>query len=92
MLQLGFVLESDLLRPSLYRVPSYQESSKQSERKFQAFWPSFCFASLTGRQLRLIHRSATSICSAQYDISLGREKCRWLSSHEAFPVDAAPQM
>jgi hypothetical protein len=45
MLQLGFVLESDLLRPSLYRVPSYQELSKQSERKFRGLF-GHCFAFL----------------------------------------------
>src|SRR5215813_14460072 len=57
-----------------------------------ASWPSFCFAFLTGRQLRLISRSATLISSAQYDNSLGKDNYRWISSHEASRVDAAPQM
>src|ERR671919_1287517 len=56
-----------------------------------AFWPSFCFVFLTGRQLRLISRSATLISSAQYDNSLGKDTYRWISSHEASRVDAAPQ-
>src|ERR671918_2781457 len=46
---------------------------------------------LTGGQLRLISRSATLICSAQYDNSLGKDNYRWISSHEASRVDAAPQ-
>lgn len=32
-----------------------------------ASWPSFCFVFLTGRQLRLISRSATVISSGHYD-------------------------
>ena len=42
-----------------------------------ASWPSFCFVFLTGRQLRLISRSATLISSAQYDNSLGKDNYRW---------------
>src|SRR5215472_17754444 len=57
-----------------------------------ASWPSFCFVFLTGRQHRLISRSATLISSAQYDNSLGKDNYRWISSHEASRVDAAPQM
>ena len=57
-----------------------------------ASWPSFCFVFLTGGQLRLISRSATLISSAQYDNSLAKDNYRWLSSHEASRVAAAPQM